>query len=921
MSRLILPARFRQQPATIARVDRSNPLTTGLVELVLPPHLKSLSPRATAVEVTGSGVRVGPAPGGNAFSFDAVTDARLVVGTSVSMMPSTTDCTFFVLRQTQDTSNRNAALAGFSLSGTDRVLLHAPYVDGNLYFDFGNTTTGRVSVAFAKSTKIEALVFIAGGGKGREVWRDGVKIIGDTSVTAAWSGSSTPFQIGGIAGQIAGDLEWVYQFGAVKRAWSDAEVRAWTANPWSIFEPPSRKYWLPAATTTSSDGTGSTAQGQSADAAGTVASTGTASAAQGQTADVAGDVVTPGGFTFQGQTSDAAGTVASVGTTSTAQGQTADASGVVASTGTATAAQGQSASAAGELITLWTIVNSAIDLQDDPDGNNSANFAFTGNTLLPGLGTTTTGNAVVVLVAGSWRTDATPTVTVTDNAGNTYTAGTLFVNGSLSGTFVRQWAQAFYCSNATGNANLIPQFDVVQNASATVFDLPSRMHIAAFEVTTARGVELDVESFKSTTSSSTSITTDTFNTSGAGAVFAIELNFLEDTFAGSTVNFETDYTDLVRPKRLASTGDTSSVYGAAGYRITNGTLTGEQVTFTGDASITRNLLAVGFKSPAILRTGDAATAQAQGAQAIGGTGWSGPIDTAQAQSTAATGSVLDVGYVALTGVQASGAAGTAGPQHVYPVTGNALSGAVGSVRADRHGALGGATGTGGVGTVARGNTPLALTGAAAAGGTGSVTTSRVRDLTGVAASTQVATIAARSSHALTGASGTGELGFVTPPSGLAGVNLTGRAGSVRAQRTVALTGNGSSGQVGAVTTSHRAAATGVYTTGAVSSVVASRRVALAGVTATTGVGNLAAGQRLTGVAGSGAVGSVHTTRTIALSGVFSASGVGRVGNVRPTDIERAFVSTPPTEVTLRAETANVFIVSSAVSVVVSTPND
>jgi hypothetical protein len=493
-------------------------------------------------------------------------------------------------------------------------------------------------------------------------------------------------------------------------------------------------------------GTCSTSQGQSADAAGAVASSGTASTSQGQSADAAGEVVTPGGFTFQGQTADAVGTVASSGTGDTAQGQSAAATGTVASTGTGDTAQGQSAAATGAAVTLWTIVNSAIDLQDDPDGDNSANFDFTNNQLLPGLGTTTTGNGIVVLVAGSWRTDATPTITVTDNAGNTYTAGTLHVNGSLSGTFVRQWMQAFYCTNATGNANLIPQFDVTQDASATVFDIPSRMHIAAFEVQSDLPLMLDVESYKFTTSSSTSITTDAFDTTAAGAIFAIELNFLEDSFSASTVNFESDYTDLVRPKRLASTGDTTSVWGAAGYRITGSAVTGEQTTFTGNATIVRNLLAVGFKSVPATVTGSGDSAQGQGTQAIGGLGWSGPVDTAQGQSTDAIGSVLDVTYTALTGVQGSGVVGTVGATHAPAVTGVSATGAVGTLATSRSRALTGTAGSGSTGNVAPGTRQVAATGVTATGSTGSLTVRRTRALTGTAGAGQLATIFAKLSR-------------------------------------------------------------------------------------------------------------------------------------------------------------------------------
>ncbi|MDR6857234.1 hypothetical protein [Variovorax guangxiensis] len=37
----------------------------------------------------------------------------------------------------------------------------------------------------------------------------------------------------------------IFLFGTLGRAWTDAEVRTWTMNPWGIFEVSKRKYFLP----------------------------------------------------------------------------------------------------------------------------------------------------------------------------------------------------------------------------------------------------------------------------------------------------------------------------------------------------------------------------------------------------------------------------------------------------------------------------------------------------------------------------------------------------------------------------------------------------------------------------------------------------------------------------------------------------
>lgn len=671
-------------------------------------------------------------------------------------------------------------------------------------------------------------------------------------------------------------------------------------------------------------GSGTTAQAQTTSGAGTVGISGTGDTSQAQTVSGDGDVVAPGMTTAQAQTTDGTGTVGISGTGDTAQAQTTAGTGTVGISGTGDTAQAQTTSGTAEAINLWTIVNSAIDLQDDPDGNNSANYSFTGNKLLPGLGTTTTGNGIVVLVCGNWRTNDDPTITVTDNAGNTYTPGTLFkqTSGITPSVHTRPWMQAFYCANATGHANLIPQFDVVQGGAATVFDLPSRMSIAAFEVQSDLAIELDVEEFAHTSSGSTSITSDAFTTTAAGAIFTLQYNFGEDSVASSTVNFESDYTDLTRPGRLASTGFPDNTYSAAGYRITSGPITGEQVTFTGSTSTNRAILAVGFKQVAGTVEGDGTTAQAQTSLGFGGVGWSAAGDTAQAQTTDGAGTVQNVTYVALTGVQTTGAAGNVAARASAGVSGVSASGATGSVgRADRRVALTGTQAAGTVGSVTLGARPVALTGVVATGAVGNVTTSRTRSITGVSSTGVVATIGAVLKPPLTGVSATGATGTVTPPSGLSGTQATGHVGTVALRVSKALTGVAATGEVGTLGTTTSTRLSGISSTGSVGSVGVERDHQLSGVAGATTVGNVLPSQGTTGVAASGAVGGVGQRRVIALTGVQANTAVGTVGNVQPVNSDSVFVSQRTDRVTTAPVAANVFIVSSAVQVAVNTKDE
>jgi hypothetical protein len=250
---LILPGRMRQQPQEGATLERGHPLLLGVTEVAL-PHVRRTFVQgfATSLSFAGTGtLALGARVAGSAAVFGTGTAAGLLVGNSLKLFPGN-ECTVFIVRRSLDTTGRGIRTFGFNQSVTDRVLIAAPLNDGNCYWDYDNTTTGagggRISVAFTKQiARPEMLVFVAGAAKGREIWRDGIKIAGNTAVNAALSISSQTVAIGSADGAGSCDNEEVYLAGVVARAWSDAEVREWTANPWQIFRSPARRYYLPGA--------------------------------------------------------------------------------------------------------------------------------------------------------------------------------------------------------------------------------------------------------------------------------------------------------------------------------------------------------------------------------------------------------------------------------------------------------------------------------------------------------------------------------------------------------------------------------------------------------------------------------------------------------------------------------------------------
>lgn len=231
--------KWTTQPQYPVEIDRANPLTKGLVDAYIP--LSVLNP--TSVRGYPPSISAGPVTisagqlGRNIVLPAATLNGGLIISdTADAIFPSTTETTIFIIRRSLDTTNRESTLFGYDAGAGSRVLCHAPWSDGNIYFDFSNATegAGRVSTSFVKkSSSVDRLVFVAGGGKGREIWRDGIKIAANTG-TSARASSTLNVRIGGTQG-ISSDNEEIYLFGVVNRAWSDAEISEWYENPWQIF--------------------------------------------------------------------------------------------------------------------------------------------------------------------------------------------------------------------------------------------------------------------------------------------------------------------------------------------------------------------------------------------------------------------------------------------------------------------------------------------------------------------------------------------------------------------------------------------------------------------------------------------------------------------------------------------------------------
>lgn len=235
-------------PETFAEV---NPRLRGGLTLVFAPGRwitggtagGGVTPTATVGSFPVERASVGPAVVVTASTASNGNRLQLAADQNV-VFPNADRCTIAVYRRSKDTTARVSTLFGANSIDSDRTLAHAPYSDGNVYWDYGNPASfGRVSVAFTKSTDWEALVFVAGQTKGREIWRNGVRIASDAAATASRLRTypNVPFNLGspGTAGQGSDDEE-VALLVVSPEEWTDGEVAAWSRDPFGTTFAPAR---------------------------------------------------------------------------------------------------------------------------------------------------------------------------------------------------------------------------------------------------------------------------------------------------------------------------------------------------------------------------------------------------------------------------------------------------------------------------------------------------------------------------------------------------------------------------------------------------------------------------------------------------------------------------------------------------------
>ena len=145
--------------------------------------------------------------------------------------------TVAIIREKRDTTNRASSLFGYRTNTTNTVNAAAPYSNGTLYWDYG-TESGRLQVAGQTwDTGVDNFIFLAGPNKGREVWRNGIRI-GKSASTNARPSNTISCKLGASAAVWVSDSIFIYYFGVFDAEWSDDKIKSWFENPYQVFKNP-----------------------------------------------------------------------------------------------------------------------------------------------------------------------------------------------------------------------------------------------------------------------------------------------------------------------------------------------------------------------------------------------------------------------------------------------------------------------------------------------------------------------------------------------------------------------------------------------------------------------------------------------------------------------------------------------------------
>ena len=138
-----------------------------------------------AIEVTSLGRGINWAGNTNAY-LELAADADDVLGID--------SCSMLIVTTRTNSATTVLVSYGYDASASNRSLLHLPFSDGALYWDFGNATAGSGRISTSISAYLAAGTIniwgVSAGSRGREIWRNGILLASNSSALATRPTSS-----------------------------------------------------------------------------------------------------------------------------------------------------------------------------------------------------------------------------------------------------------------------------------------------------------------------------------------------------------------------------------------------------------------------------------------------------------------------------------------------------------------------------------------------------------------------------------------------------------------------------------------------------------------------------------------------------------------------------------------------------------
>lgn len=243
MSSILLPSTRINQSVGLVDVDGEYRSSLKLSEVFCPSgnvFSKTLI-RKYSPYISSGTINTGIGGGGRSVNFPSnqFGCSLIIANNAFDVFASTTTASILIVRQSLASNIYSSWTTsfGYNQSGSDRILAHMPGTDGYAYFDFGGSDSARrikTTFTVAKSTDLEVWCFVAGPNKGREIWRNGIKLAGNASINGALSANTAALRLGAMPSDYC-DAEHIYLFAVGISEWSDLTIKKLSSNPFRIL--------------------------------------------------------------------------------------------------------------------------------------------------------------------------------------------------------------------------------------------------------------------------------------------------------------------------------------------------------------------------------------------------------------------------------------------------------------------------------------------------------------------------------------------------------------------------------------------------------------------------------------------------------------------------------------------------------------